>query len=127
MFVVSWVNPDARLAQKSFEDYMLEGPLAALDAIEQATGEREVNVDRLLPRRHAARRDARPTWRRRSDDRVSSATFFVALLDFSIPGELGVFIDEEQVDEPREADERARLPRRLGDGRDLQHAARRTT
>src|SRR3546814_16717573 len=33
VFVVSWVNPDARLAAKSFDDYLLHGPLAALDAI----------------------------------------------------------------------------------------------
>ena len=59
VFVISWVNPDERLAHKDFEDYMLEGPLAALDAIEQATGERDVERHRLLPRRHAARRDAR--------------------------------------------------------------------
>src|SRR4029077_9146225 len=39
VFVLSWVNPDAKLAQKTFEDYMSEGLLAALDAIEQATGE----------------------------------------------------------------------------------------
>src|SRR3546814_12000160 len=44
VFVVSWVNPDERLAAKSFDDYLLDGPLAALDAIEQATGEREVNA-----------------------------------------------------------------------------------
>src|SRR5262249_57020048 len=44
VFVISWVNPDARLAEKSFEDYMREGPLAALGVIEQATGEREVNA-----------------------------------------------------------------------------------
>ena len=44
VFVVSWVNPDERLARKTFEDYMREGPLAALDAIEQATGERNANV-----------------------------------------------------------------------------------
>src|SRR5882672_989675 len=43
VFVLSWVNPDARLAQKGFDDYMLEGPLAALDAVEKATGERTVN------------------------------------------------------------------------------------
>src|SRR5260370_36874799 len=43
VFVLSWVNPDARLAQTCFEDYMLEGPLAALDAVEKATGERTVN------------------------------------------------------------------------------------
>ncbi|MBV8934472.1 MAG: class I poly(R)-hydroxyalkanoic acid synthase, partial [Alphaproteobacteria bacterium] len=44
VFVISWVNPDQHLAGKTFADYMLEGPLAALDAIEQATGEREANV-----------------------------------------------------------------------------------
>src|SRR5208282_5246815 len=44
VFVISWVNPDERLAQKSFEDYMFEGPLAALDAIDAATGERRVNA-----------------------------------------------------------------------------------
>ena len=44
VFVISWVNPDRRLAHKRFEDYMLEGPLAALAAIEAAAGEREVNV-----------------------------------------------------------------------------------
>src|SRR5437764_2046477 len=43
VFVLSWVNPDARLAQKGFDDYMREGPLAAMDYIEKATGERKVN------------------------------------------------------------------------------------
>src|SRR5208283_3463511 len=36
VFVISWVNPDEKLAEKSFEDYMGEGPLAALDAVEMA-------------------------------------------------------------------------------------------
>ena len=44
VFVISWVNPDEKLAEKGFEDYLLEGPLAALEAIEQATGERQVNA-----------------------------------------------------------------------------------
>ena len=39
VFVISWVNPDERLAAKTFDDYMTEGPLAAMDAIEKATGE----------------------------------------------------------------------------------------
>ena len=42
--MISWVNPDRGLAHKGFVDYMLEGPLAALSAIEAATGEREVNA-----------------------------------------------------------------------------------
>src|SRR3954465_7827060 len=44
VFVISWVNPDRQLAEKGFEDYMLEGYLAALDAIEKATGEKEVDA-----------------------------------------------------------------------------------
>ena len=44
VFVISWVNPDAHLAKKTFEDYMREGPLAALDAIEKATGETKVHA-----------------------------------------------------------------------------------
>jgi len=97
VFVVSWVNPDASLAQKGFDDYMREGALAAFDAVEKATGEHEMNVigyclgGTLLGATlgyMAAKRD----------ERVKSATFFVSLLDFSQPGELGVFIDEKQVE-----------------------------
>ncbi len=43
-FVISWVNPDEKLAHKNFEDYLTEGTLAALDAIEKATGEADANV-----------------------------------------------------------------------------------
>jgi len=97
VFVVSWVNPDAKLAQKGFDDYMREGPLAALDAVEKATGEREVNfigycLGGTLLGATLAYLAAK------KDERVKSATFFVSLLDFSQPGELGVFIDEAQVE-----------------------------
>ncbi len=100
VFVVSWVNPDAGLAQKGFEDYMLEGTLAALDAVEQATGERKINFigyclgGTLLgcTLAYLAAREEKG-----DSDRVGCATFFVSLLDFSAPGELGVFIDEQQV------------------------------
>jgi polyhydroxyalkanoate synthase len=97
VFVVSWVNPDAKLAQKGFDDYMREGPLAALDAVERATGEREVNfigycLGGTLLGATLAYLAAK------GDERVKSATFFVSLLDFSQPGELGVFIDEAQVE-----------------------------
>src|SRR5260370_42715023 len=44
LFVISWANTDQKLAEKSFANYMLEGPLAALAAIESATGERNVNT-----------------------------------------------------------------------------------
>ncbi|MDE2583390.1 MAG: class I poly(R)-hydroxyalkanoic acid synthase [Rhodospirillales bacterium] len=96
VFMISWVNPDARLAEKGFDDYMTEGYLAALDAIEQATGEREVNAigyclgGTLLGSTLAYMAAKR-------DDRIKSATFFVTMLDFAEAGELGVFIDEEQL------------------------------
>ncbi len=96
VFVVSWINPDRRHADKSFEDYMFEGSLAALDAVQQATGEKEINVigyclgGTLLGATLAYLAE-------KKDPRFVSATFFVSLLDFSIPGELGVFIDEQQV------------------------------
>ena len=96
VFVVSWVNPDARLAGKGFDDYMLEGPLAALEAIERQTGERKVNfIGYCLGGTLLGATLGYLT--RKKQDRVASATFFVSLLDFSQPGELGVFIDEEQV------------------------------
>ncbi len=96
VFVLSWVNPDERLAHKSFEDYMLEGPLAALEAVEKAVGEREVTaIGYCLGGTLLA---ATLAWMAaRGDRRIKAATFFTALVDFSDPGELGVFIDEEQL------------------------------
>jgi len=97
VFVISWVNPDATLRDKDFADYMSAGPLAALDAIERATGEREANVvgycigGTLLGATLAY-------LQARGDHRVRSATFFTAMLDFSEPGDLGVFIDEGQIE-----------------------------
>ena len=96
VFVVSWVNPDEHLSRKSFEDYMLEGPLAALDAIEQATGEKEVNViGYCIGGTLMAATLAYMTAQK--DDRVKSITFFTTMVDFEEAGELGVFIDEEQL------------------------------
>jgi polyhydroxyalkanoate synthase subunit PhaC len=96
VFMVSWVNPDERLADRGFDDYMREGVLAALDAIEAATGERGVNAigyclgGTLLG-------TALAYMAADDDDRVRSATFFVSMLDFRESGELNVFIDEEQL------------------------------
>ena len=96
VFVISWVNPDRRLAAKSFADYMREGPLAALDAIAEATDEREVNVigyclgGTLLACTLAYMAAKR-------DNRIKSATFLVTMVDFAEAGELSVFIDEEQL------------------------------
>ena len=96
VFVMSWVNPDEKLAEKSFEDYMLEGPVAAVDAIERATGERRVNavgycLGGTLLASTAAYLAAK------NDDRLASATYFVTLVDFTDVGDMAVFIDNEQL------------------------------
>jgi polyhydroxyalkanoate synthase len=96
VFVISWVNPDSNLAQKSFEDYMREGPLGALDVIEKATGERQVNAigycvgGTLLAATLAYMATVQ-------DERIASATFFAAQVDFTHAGDLKVFVDEEQI------------------------------
>ncbi len=96
VFVISWVNPDAALGDKDFADYVFQGPLAALDAVTLCTGEQQVNVTgyciggTLLGAVLAY-------LKAKQDMRIKSATFFAALLDFSEPGDLGVFIDEEQL------------------------------
>src|ERR1700684_4417071 len=96
VFMISWVNPDEKLAKKGFDDYMRNGYLAALDAIEQATGEREVNaIGYCLGGTLLASTLAYMATKK--DNRIKSATFFVTMMDFSEAGELGVFIDEQQL------------------------------
>lgn len=96
VYVISWVNPYEELANASFEDYMRDGPLAALDAIKQDCGVGEVNAvgyclgGTLLASTLAYMAAI-------GDDRIKSATYFASLVDFSEPGELGVFIDEEHI------------------------------
>jgi len=97
VFIISWVNPDETLAHKRFDDYLLEGPLAAMDAIEKATGEKTLNligycIGGTLSACTLAYLAAK------GDKRVKSATFFTTMVDFEDAGELSVFIDEEQLD-----------------------------
>jgi polyhydroxyalkanoate synthase subunit PhaC len=96
VFVISWINPDGRLRDKSFEHYMLEGPIAAMAAIEQAAGERAVNcVGYCLGGTLLASTLAYLA--AKGDDRVKSATYFVTLVDFVESGDMSVFIDTDQL------------------------------
>jgi polyhydroxyalkanoate synthase len=96
VFVISWVNPDKSLGAKTFEDYMKEGPLAAMDAIERATGELKVHTmgycvgGTLLASTLAWLAEKRRV-------RVASATFLAAQVDFTHAGDLLVFVDEDQI------------------------------
>jgi polyhydroxyalkanoate synthase len=97
VFVISWVNPGPELAHKGFGDYLLEGPLAALDAIAQATGEAEANlvgycIGGTLTASVLAYMAAT------KDERVASATLFTTLLDFADVGDISVFLDDAQLE-----------------------------
>jgi len=96
VFVISWVNPDKSLGAKTWEDYMKEGPLAAMDVIEKATGEMKVHTmgycvgGTLLATTLAWLAEKRR-------QRVTSATFLAAQVDFTHAGDLLVFVDEGQI------------------------------
>jgi polyhydroxyalkanoate synthase subunit PhaC len=96
VFVISWVNPDKTLAAKTWGDYMKEGPLAAMDIIEKATGEMKVHTmgycvgGTLLATTLAWLAEHRR-------QRVTSATFLAAQVDFTHAGDLLVFVDEGQI------------------------------
>jgi polyhydroxyalkanoate synthase len=95
-FIISWVNPDERLAAKGFDDYVIEGALAAIEQVTKASGEKEIDIagyclgGTLLATTLAY-------MAAKKDKRVASATFFTSLIDFSEPGELGVFLDPATV------------------------------
>jgi polyhydroxyalkanoate synthase len=96
VFVISWVNPDAQLAEKSFEQYMREGVLTAMDAVREATGEGEMHTigycvgGTLLSIALA--------WlAAKKQSRAKSATLFAAQVDFTYAGDLKVFVDEDQI------------------------------
>ena len=96
VFVISWVNPDSRLADRDFSAYMHEGVLTALDCVEQATGEREATAigycvgGTLLAATLGYMAAV-------GDTRINSVTFFTALVDFTDAGDLKVFVDAEQL------------------------------
>ncbi len=97
VFVISWINPDEKLARKGFTDYMHEGPLEALDVVAKITGEDKVNAvgycvgGTLLAVTLAYMAG-------KGDDRVTSATFLTTQVDFTHAGDLKVFAaTEEQI------------------------------
>ena len=97
VFVISWVNPDAELSDKTLTNYALEGPAKALEVIQKITGETSVNAigycigGTLLAATQAM-------LKARGQSGFNSTTFFTALLDFSQPGEPGVYITDEMVE-----------------------------
>ncbi len=109
VFLISWVNPDERQRDETWESYLRKGALEAIDKVLEETGEKTLNLAAyciggtltacLLPWMH-----------RTGDRRVKSCTFFTALSDFEDPGDLGVFVDENTLKTVDEQMDRGYLP-----------------
>jgi polyhydroxyalkanoate synthase len=96
VFVVSWVNPDARQSNMGFEDYMKLGPLTALDIVKEITGEKKVHtIGYCVGGTLLAISLAYLAAKKKND--VLSTTLFTAQVDFRHAGDLLVFVDEERV------------------------------
>lgn len=101
VFIVSWVNPNAKHALVNFEDYMSDGALTAMREVKRLTQSTDVNmvgycIGGTLLATTLAYLKAIPEIPSNLPN-VKSATYFVTLVDFAKPGDLGVFIDEELI------------------------------
>jgi polyhydroxyalkanoate synthase subunit PhaC len=97
VFTISWVNPDEAHAQKDFENYWLEGPLAALDGIQRATGEQSANIISYCLGGTLTAAGLAHLAARGEGDRVSSATMIAAMTDFTHYGDFEAFVTDDQV------------------------------
>ncbi|QGX41791.1 class I poly(R)-hydroxyalkanoic acid synthase [Permianibacter aggregans] len=104
VFLISWVNPGPAHADNGFEDYLQEGTLTAIEQIEKLTGEKEVNAvgyclgGTLLSCTLAYLTAQEKQSKGKKKNPIARATYLATLIDFSEPGEIGVYIDEQQLD-----------------------------
>jgi len=97
VFIISWANPDKKLAQKRFEDYMTEGILASLDHIKKSTKQPDVNAIGYCLGGTLLSTTLSYLQETGTQDRIASATFLTTLLDFEHAGDLKLFMDDDQL------------------------------
>jgi polyhydroxyalkanoate synthase len=129
VFIISWRNPDASDRELGMQDYLQQGVMEAMAAVKARTGAQRIHavgyclggtflsivaatLGRFGSRRNGGARGQMPnsSLHRRKDDLIgpdnlpelSTITLLAAQTDFSEPGELGVFIDDDQLKNLRE-------------------------
>ncbi|MFM7971845.1 MAG: alpha/beta fold hydrolase, partial [Betaproteobacteria bacterium] len=96
LYVVSWRNPDESLAAKTWDDYIAEGPIQAIEVVQAITGQKQFNMlgfcvgGTILA-------TALAVLAARGQQPASSVTLLTTLLDFSDTGILDIFVDEPAV------------------------------
>lgn len=98
VFTISWVNPDKKLAQKRFEDYLQEGVIEALHQIEQVTGEPDCNAAGYCLGGTLLATTLAWLAAHKKSGRIAAATFLTTLIDFEHAGDLKLFIDDHQLE-----------------------------
>ena len=96
VFAISYVNPGSEHRDFGFDDYLANGPLAALDVVQAITGSARVNVAALCLGGTLAACGA-AYLAAGKDDRVGALTMLNTLLDFEEPGVLGAFADGDGI------------------------------
>ena len=96
VFAISYRNPDATMRDVTLDDYLVQGPRAALDVISDITSSDKIDIVGLcLGGALTAMTAAYLT--ETGDNRIGSITLLNTLLDYSDPGALGMFTDEKTV------------------------------
>lgn len=94
VFIISWANPGPSMRDYGWGEYMKEGPIAAMDAIKEQTGEPDVNIISYCIGGTLTSSTLAYLTAKKQEKRVKSVTYMATLQDFSEPGEISVFINE---------------------------------
>lgn len=94
VFIISWANPGPEMRDYGWSEYMNQGPLAAMDAIKEQTGEPDVNIISYCIGGTLTASTVAYLTAKKQESRVKSVTYMATLQDFSDPGEISVFINE---------------------------------
>jgi len=97
VFVISWANPEAENANRSFDDYMTDGILSAIDTISKITGESNVNAVGYCLGGTLLSMTLAYLKAQGQDDKIVSSTFLTTLMDFENAGDLKLFLDDDQI------------------------------
>ncbi len=98
VFITSWANPDSNLKNTNFEDYLQQGVLEALDVIENITGQSQTNLTGYCLGGTLAAIAGSYLKSHKQDHRIKSLSFLTTLIDFTNPGDLGLFVDDIQLE-----------------------------
>lgn len=96
VFMISWVNPTSALSEYTFTDYMIKGPLVAIEQIKMITGQKQVSLTGFCVGGTLASMLV-AYLRAIGDESVASLTLLTTLLDFSEPGEVGNYFSEDML------------------------------